>query len=55
MGNARIKPAKAPYTVVFSEDEAIEHTVSHPITDAYAKPAIPPIVVSIIVIFIIEN
>ena len=52
IGNASTKPAKAPYTVVFSDEDAIEHTVSQPNTDAYAKPAEAPIIVSIIVNFI---
>ena len=52
IGNANTRPAKAPYTVVLSDDDATEHTVSQPRTDAYAKPAAAPIVVSIIVNFI---
>jgi len=34
IGNASTKPAKAPYTVVFSDEDAIEHTESQPNTDA---------------------
>ena len=34
IGNASTKPTKAPYTVVFSDEDAIEHTVSQPNTDA---------------------
>ena len=52
IGNANTRPAKAPYTVVLSDDDATEHIVSQPRTDAYAKPAAAPIVVSIIVNFI---
>ena len=48
---ARIKPANAPYTVVFRDEDTIEHALSQPKTEAYAKPAAAPIVVSIIVIF----
>jgi len=33
IGNAIIKPANAPYTVVLSDDDAIEHTVSQPKTE----------------------
>ena len=34
IGNASTKPAKAPYTVVLSDEDAIEHTESQPNTDA---------------------
>ena len=39
---------------MLSDEDAIEHTESQPNTDAYAKPAAAPIVVSIIVNFISE-
>ena len=39
---------------VFSDDDAIEHTLSQPNTDAYANPAVAPIVVNIIVNFILK-
>ena len=34
IGNAKTSPANAPYTVVLSDDDAKEHTVSQPKTEA---------------------
>tara|TARA_B100000424_G_C22758514_1_gene409385 strand:- start:322 stop:468 length:147 start_codon:yes stop_codon:yes gene_type:complete len=39
---------------VFRDDEVIEQAVSHPNIEAYAKPIVPPINVSISVNFILE-
>ena len=48
-----INPAKAPTTVeVLAEDEIKHAEGSHPAKDAYANPAILPIAVNIIVVFI---
>jgi len=46
-----MRPANAPYMVVFNDDDAIEHAESQ-YNDAYAKPTALPITVSINVIFI---